>query len=62
MCKNLTMVYFSLNKKEASPEVTHEKYREEGEFGMSRRDREEAKRTKATDNSKRSLKANPARI
>jgi hypothetical protein len=55
------MVYFSLNNKEASREVTHEKYREEAEYVKSKRAREEAK-TKAKENNKKNLKESQAKI
>lgn len=40
------MDYYSLNKREASPEVTQEKYREEAEFVMNRRAQETNKTVK----------------
>lgn len=54
------MVYFSLNKKEALPEVTHEKYREEAEFVMNKRGKEEV-RTRAKENNRKNRKENRAR-
>lgn len=40
------MDYYSLNKREASPEVTQEKYREEAEFVTNRRAQETNKTVK----------------